>query len=280
MFYINRFIVFIMLELFCLFSHMLWINTFTYNSVYFIYAKNKSDCYSQLVELEHKFKQLIRTSEAHSQRLIQLQQQLSENQQDTDILRGNIQEMQHHISEIVYNQQDILKKINHLFNDNNRTQLFNKNIKQALISNNDSEKDHINNELNDKKINDNNDSIDYKAAVALVLEKKQYVQAIQSFQDFIKNHPQSYYQPNAYYWLGQLFYNQGKKNDASYYFAWVVKHYPKSSKASDALLKIGFIMEETNQQDKSETVYRQVIKLYPNSDSAKHARKRLERFIK
>ncbi len=44
-----------------------------------------------------------------------------------------------------------------------------------------------------------------------------------AFQNFIKNYPDSTYLPNANYWLGQLNYNKGKKDDAAYYFASVVK---------------------------------------------------------
>lgn len=42
-------------------------------------------------------------------------------------------------------------------------------------------------------------------------KKKQYDQAISAFQSFVKQYPKSTYQPNANYWLGQLFYNKGKK---------------------------------------------------------------------
>ena len=47
--------------------------------------------------------------------------------------------------------------------------------------------------------------------------------------------PDSTYQPNANYWLGQLNYNKGRKDDAAFYFASVVKNYPKSPKAPDAM---------------------------------------------
>ncbi len=35
--------------------------------------------------------------------------------------------------------------------------------------------------------------------------------AIVAFQNFIKKYPDSTYQPNANYWLGQLNYNKGKR---------------------------------------------------------------------
>ncbi len=90
----------------------------------------------------------------------------------------------------------------------------------------------------------------------------------------MKQYPKSTYQPNANYWLGQLYYNKGKKDDAAYYYAVVVKiiQIPKSS---EAMFKVGVIMQDKGQSDKAKAVYQQVIKQYPNTDAAKQAQKRL-----
>lgn len=265
----KRFILFVLLMLFFLEKNVFLINKPAYASICSICSKNKVN---SKIESTHKIQQLTQIFDAHSQCLIQLQQQLSENQQDISIVRGNIQDIQHHILEIVRDQKEIYNKLNQILNDNK--QLSHHNEKQFLESNHNNIECFINENIDNKKSN-NNDVTDYKISVALVLEKKQYTKAIQAFQDFIKNHPQSCYQANAHYWLGQLYYNQGRKKDASYHFAWVVKNYPQSLKASDALLKIGMIMQETDQKDKAKTIYRQINKLYPNSDSAKQAQKRL-----
>jgi len=72
-----------------------------------------------------------------------------------------------------------------------------------------------------------------------------------------------------------LYYNKGKKDDATYYYAVVVKNYPKSPKSSDAMYKVGVIMQEKGDSDKAKAVFQQVVKLYPNTESAKLAQKRL-----
>lgn len=248
--------------------------------VYCIIYNNNSDVCSKKplnyqTIINQQLKQLTQISDAHSQCLIQLQQQLSDNQQDLDVLRGHIQNIQHHIAEIINSQKESHQKISQILNKNSNIKLFGDNAKQ--LPNIDNLKIDLYNNNNVKKNVINPMDSDYKLAVELVLEKKQYVQAIQAFQSFITKYPKSHYQANAHYWLGQLYYNQGNKHDASYYFALVVKNYAKSSKASDALLKIGIIMQETNQIDKAKTIYRQVGKLYPNSDASKQAQKRLLR---
>ncbi|CAD83407.1 predicted lipoprotein [Candidatus Blochmanniella floridana] len=219
-------------------------------------------------DLEQKIKQLNQISTAHSQCLVQLQQQLLENQQDIDLLRGYMQDIQHHVSEIITDQKESYKKLHEKLNE----------LCSSDVKSKDSQSIHLNTNITDNLIHKQSiqyDDIDYKKIVSLVLEKKQYNLAIQEFQNFIKNYPKSHYQPNAHYWLGQLYYNQGHKTNASYHFALVVKNYPKSIKAPDALLKIGIIMQETNQKDKAKTIYQQIGKLYPNNDAAKQAQKRL-----
>ena len=51
--------------------------------------------------VEDRVTQLERISNAHSQLLTQLQQQLSDNQSDIDSLRGQIQENQYQLNQVV-----------------------------------------------------------------------------------------------------------------------------------------------------------------------------------
>ncbi|WP_236840097.1 tol-pal system protein YbgF [Blochmannia endosymbiont of Camponotus nipponensis] len=230
-----------------------------------VYAKS----INQNIDSSQRINQLHQIYDAHSQCLIQIQQQLVENQRDIDVLRGHIQDIQHQVSEIIRNQKESVQNINNSSNQHDSIR-FSSNIPDRLSVDSNIQK---NQKINNMIIVDVDTA--YKKAVSLVLEKKKYNQAIEAFHNFIKNYPESIYQANAHYWLGQLYYNKGNKDSASHHFAVVVKNYPKSSKASDALLKIGIIMQETEQKEKAKTIYRQVGKLYPNSEAAKQAQKRL-----
>ncbi len=64
--------------------------------------------------VEDRVTQLERISNAHSQLLTQLQQQLSDNQTDIDSLRGQIQENQYQLNQIVERQKQILLQIDSL----------------------------------------------------------------------------------------------------------------------------------------------------------------------
>ncbi|WP_409306300.1 cell division protein CpoB [Pectobacterium sp. B1J-3] len=214
--------------------------------------------------VEDRVTQLERISNAHSQLLTQLQQQLSDTQRDIDSLRGQIQESQYQLNQVVERQKQIYQQIDGLSSSSTATTGSNTSSVDTGAANNAA-----------PAATTGDVNSDYNAAVALVLEKKQYDQAINAFQAFVKKYPDSTYQPNANYWLGQLNYNKGKKDDAAYYFANVVKNYPKSPKSAEALFKVGVIMQEKGQTDKAKAVYQQVVKTYPNTESAKQAQKRL-----
>ncbi|MBD1226154.1 cell division protein CpoB [Xenorhabdus griffiniae] len=213
---------------------------------------------------DERLSQLERISDAHSQLLTQLQQQLSDSQRDIDTLRGQIQENQYQLNQIIERQKDLYLQLDKITNpasaensepENRSAQAGNK--QSAVSASTGSEKG------------------DYDAAVSLAINTKEYDKAIVAFQNFAKTYPKSKYLPNANYWLGQLNYNKGKKDDAAYYFATVVKDYPKSQKSSDSLYKVGLIMQEKGQKDKAKAVYQQVVKQYPGTNAAKMAGKKL-----
>lgn len=221
--------------------------------------------------IEDRVTSLERISNAHSQLLTQLQQQLSDNQRDIDSLRGQIQENQYQLSQVVDRQKQIYQQMDSL---SSQGSAGNANAAASGAAAG-AATDSSTSAPVQAPASTGDENSDYNAAVSLALEKKQYDQAISAFQTFIKQYPKSTYQPNANYWLGQLYYNKGKKDDAAYFYAVVVKNFPKSPKSSDAMYKVGVIMQEKGQADKAKAVFAQVVKQYPNTDAAKQAQKRL-----
>ncbi|MGY2799165.1 tol-pal system protein YbgF [Ewingella americana] len=224
--------------------------------------------------IDDRVTSLERISNAHSQLLTQLQQQLSDSQRDIDSLRGQIQENQYQLSQLVDRQKQISQQMDSLSSQgsgNANAAASGAAAGAAAGAAGDSSTPAP----SQAPASTGDENTDYNAAVALALEKKQYDQAISAFQAFIKQYPKSTYLPNANYWLGQLYYNKGKKDDAAYFYAVVVKSYPKSPKSSDAMYKVGVIMQEKGQADKAKAVFSQVVKQYPNTDAAKQAQKRL-----
>jgi tol-pal system protein YbgF len=218
--------------------------------------------------LEEHVTLLERISKAQGQLLNQLQQQLSENQYDIDSLRGQIQENQYQLNQLVDRQKQIYQQMDNLSKGSSYLGKVTVEAAVAGTSNGSTRTSVV-------TPNQRDEDSDYNTAVSLALGKKQYDSAISAFQSFVKQHPKSTYQPNANYWLGQLFYNKGKKDDAAYYLAVVVKTYAKSPKAPDAMYKVGIIMQEKGQADKAKDVFQQLIKQYPTSAAATLAKSRL-----
>ncbi|WP_337262083.1 MULTISPECIES: cell division protein CpoB [unclassified Serratia (in: enterobacteria)] len=221
--------------------------------------------------VEDRVTSLERISNAQSQLLNQLQQQLSDNQRDIDTLRGQIQESQYQLNQVVERQKQIYQQMDSLSQSGAQNSTGAATAGAAATA---APAGSAPAAESAAPASSGDENSDYNAAVSLALEKKQYDQAISAFQAFVKQYPNSTYLPNANYWLGQLFYNKGKKEDAAYYYAVVVKNYPKSPKSPDAMFKVGVIMQEKGQVDKAKAVYQQVIKQYPTSDAAKQAKKR------
>lgn len=211
---------------------------------------------------DERITQLERISDAHSQLFTQLQQQVSDMQRDVDTLRGQIQTSQYQLNQIVERQKFILQQMDELSSKGATAPTATAGAASTPAS-------------GSAPSSTGNEKQDYDNAVALVVGKKDYDNAIPAFQNFLKQYPKSTYQSNANYWLGQLFYNKGKKDDASYYFATVVKDYPKSPKAAESMLKVGIIMQEKGDKDKAKAVYQRVVSQYANTDIAKQAEKRL-----
>lgn len=224
--------------------------------------------------VEDRVTTLERISNAQAQLLQQLQQQMSDNQSDIDSLRGQIQQNSYQLNQVIERQKQLYQQIDSLSAGSNGAQAGGSTDAAAAgAAAADSGSSDSASAAAPAQTGDAN--TDYNAAVALILEKKQYDQAITALQAWVKKYPDSTYQPNANYWLGQLYYNKGKKDDSAYYFATVVKNYAKSPKAPEALFKVGVIMQEKNDTAKAKAVFQQVIKQFPNSDSAKQAQKRL-----
>ena len=215
---------------------------------------------------DERLAQLERISNAHSQLLTQLQQQLADSQRDIDMLRGQIQENQYQLNQVVERQRNIYQQLDSLNGGNSAPTTDEASTGGNVPSTSDT---------STSSSSTGDEKADYNAAIDIVLNSKDYDKAIVALNNFIKSYPKSSYQSNAQFWLGQIYYLKGNKDQAASTFAIVVKNYPKSQKASEAFYKIGLIMQEKGQKDNAKAIYQQVVKQYPNSAGAKLAQKQL-----
>ena len=168
--------------------------------------------------VEDRVTSLERISNAQGQLLNQLQQQLSDNQRDIDSLRGQIQESQYQLNQVVERQKQIYQQMDSLSQGGAQSASA-AGAAGGAAAGASSDAGGSAPAAASATPSGGDENSDYNAAVSLALEK-QYDQAISAFQSFVKQYPKSTYQPNANYWLGQLFYNKGKKTTRPTILRW------------------------------------------------------------
>lgn len=102
-----------------------------------------------------------------------------------------------------------------------------------------------------------------------------FLAAIESFETFLKNNPNSDYAANAVYWIGECHYTLSDLPKAKTAFSKVVEMYPKSYKVPDALLKLGYTLSAMKEKEKAMAIFEKIITSYPSNPAAIKARERL-----
>ncbi len=129
--------------------------------------------------VEDRVTQLERISNAHSQLLTQLQQQLSDNQSDIDSLRGQIQENQYQLNQVVERQKQILLQIDSLSSGGAAAQSTSSDQSGAAASTTPTADAGTANAGAPVKSGDAN--TDYNAAIALVQDKSRQDDAMVAY---------------------------------------------------------------------------------------------------
>ncbi|WP_251978078.1 tol-pal system protein YbgF [Salinicola avicenniae] len=110
----------------------------------------------------------------------------------------------------------------------------------------------------------------YQAAFQQV-QAREFDAAIDAFNRFLSDYPQSSLVPNAHYWLGELYSAQSQLDDASSAFQSVIDDYPQSNKVPDALYKLGLLKARQGDSQASRELLTRVRDNYPDSNAAQMA---------
>lgn len=113
-------------------------------------------------------------------------------------------------------------------------------------------------------------------AVFSKLKAKQYAAAGAGLERFVAHYPDNVLAPNAYYWLGEVYFVQAKYAKAGETFEHVYVHFPKSAKASDALYKLAMVQVATNKTKLAVESLNTLKAQYPASSAARLATMQLK----
>jgi tol-pal system protein YbgF len=99
--------------------------------------------------------------------------------------------------------------------------------------------------------------------------------ARQGFAAFLRDHPNSDLSPNARYWLGESHYGKKDYKQAIDSYDRVELDFPQSEKVPAAILKKGYAYLAMNDKKRASSAFKQVVTLYPRSPEAGKASDKL-----
>jgi len=108
------------------------------------------------------------------------------------------------------------------------------------------------------------------------LKASKYQLAIQKFGNYLQLLPQGRYASSAQYWLGEARYVLRDFDGAIKDFTKVTKNYSDAAKVPDAYLKIGFSYQELEDIDTAKLYLERVVDNYASSTAARLASRRLQ----
>ena len=110
------------------------------------------------------------------------------------------------------------------------------------------------------------------------IRNKNWVDAKNSFLDFIEKNPKNQLSGSAHYWLGELYMLEKNYMDATLIFADGYQKFPESIKAPDMLFKLSQSLYEVNKINESCKTLEKLILDYPKNKLIKNAKKQIQNY--
>jgi tol-pal system protein YbgF len=105
--------------------------------------------------------------------------------------------------------------------------------------------------------------------------KGSYEFAIQGFQSFLQQYPNSILVPHALYWLGESFYQNKQYPQAIEQYDRLISQFTKNEKLAGALLKEGFAYAAVGDKVKARAALKRVVEDFPRASEANLAKEKL-----
>ena len=110
----------------------------------------------------------------------------------------------------------------------------------------------------------------YEHALTL-LRRADYKGAEAALTQFVRRHPNDPLAANAFYWLGENYYAQGRYADAAYQFADGYRKFPNHPKAQDSLFKLALSLGRQGKTNEACTAFGEFRKRYPQAGLRREA---------
>ncbi|HNO88358.1 MAG TPA: tol-pal system protein YbgF [Rhodocyclaceae bacterium] len=121
-----------------------------------------------------------------------------------------------------------------------------------------------------------NENRDYEAALNQLRGGK-YKEAATAFTAFLRNYPNSSFQPSAHYWTASAQYQLKDYANAADHYGRVASQWPDDTRAPDALLGLSSAQSGLGDLKAATRSLEKLVAKYPNSQAAQIARQRLKK---
>jgi tol-pal system protein YbgF len=101
--------------------------------------------------------------------------------------------------------------------------------------------------------------------------------ARETLSKFLEKFPKHDLAANAYYWIGETYYNEKNYEQAILSFQEVIKNFPQQPKVPSAMLKQAMSFKAINDTKSANYVLKKLVAGYPKSDEGKKAKELLKR---
>ncbi|WP_198683757.1 tol-pal system protein YbgF [Peristeroidobacter agariperforans] len=212
----------------------------------------------KLSELDSRLLRLERV--LANQSLLDLSQRIEAAQSETRVLRGQLDELQHQVTQSQTQQREMYGDVDRRLS--------------ALEGNPGAAASTVVPPAGGLPIPQGDDRANYQAAFDLLKDAK-YPEAINAFKQYLTTFPNGPLADNAQYWLGEAHYVTKQYPDALRDFRTVIEKYPESRKIPDALLKIGYCNYELKNWTEARSALSQVVQRFGDTTAARLASQRL-----
>lgn len=212
----------------------------------------------KLSELDSRLLRLERVLANNS--LLDLSQRIEAAQAETRVLRGQLDELQHQVTQSQTQQREMYGDVDRRLS--------------ALEGNPGAAASTAAPAAGGLPIPSGDDRANYQAAFDLLKDAK-YPEAINAFKQYLTSFPNGPLADNAQYWLGEAHYVTKQYPDALRDFRTVLEKYPESRKIPDALLKIGYCNYELKNWGEARSALSQVVQRFGDTTAARLASQRL-----
>ena len=109
-----------------------------------------------------------------------------------------------------------------------------------------------------------------------LVKNKQFAEALPAYSEFLTHYVGGKNTAGARYWIGQIHYVQNNLDDAESQFKLIVAQHKDFAKAHEVLFKLGEIARKRGDNAAARSYYQKVLKQHADSASAKAAQQKLQ----